>query len=50
MQAKVGLTTLLKDYKFTVNPRTKEPLTMDVNAMFFTAEGGIWLNIEKNYK
>ena len=47
MQTKVGLTTLLKHYRFTVNGKTREPLKMKVDSMITAAEGEIWLNAEK---
>lgn len=47
MQSKVGLTSMLKHYNFTVNSKTQEPLQMKHKAPVLTAEGGIWLNAEK---
>lgn len=47
MQAKVGLASLLKHYKFSVNSKTLEPLKMKVSSFVLTAEGEIWLNAEK---
>jgi cytochrome P450 family 6 len=47
LQSKVGLTTLLKNYKIKVSNRTKVPLTMEKNSFITTAEGGIWLDVEK---
>jgi cytochrome P450 family 6 len=47
MQSKVGLASLLKHYKFTVNKKTMEPLKMRANSFVPTAEGGIWLDAEK---
>ncbi|XP_063930103.1 probable cytochrome P450 6a23 [Zophobas morio] len=47
MQSKVGLTTLLKNYKFTVNKKTLEPLKMKVTSVVLAAEGEVWLNAEK---
>ena len=47
MQTKVGLTALLKNYKFTVNEKTKEPLTMQVHSFVLAAEGEVWLNAHK---
>ena len=47
MQSKVGLTSLLRSYKFKVNKRTMEPLKMKVNSFVLAAEGEIWLDAEK---
>lgn len=47
MQSKVALATLLKDYKFTVNPKTKEPLEISPTFLGFTSKQPIWLDIEK---
>ncbi|KAF2894453.1 hypothetical protein ILUMI_11715, partial [Ignelater luminosus] len=46
MQTKMGLTILLKNYKFTLNEKTKVPLRMDPLAFVYTVEGDIWLNVE----
>nr|XP_008200098.2 PREDICTED: probable cytochrome P450 6a23 [Tribolium castaneum] len=47
MQSKVGLTSLLKKYKFTVNKKTQEPIKFQVNPFILAAEGEIWLSAEK---
>ncbi|XP_063930107.1 probable cytochrome P450 6a14 [Zophobas morio] len=47
MQSKVGLITLLKNYKFTVNKKTMEPLKIKPTSGVITAEGEIWLSAEK---
>jgi cytochrome P450 family 6 len=47
LQSKVGLTTLLKNYKIKLSNRTKLPLTLETNSFITTAEGGIWLDVEK---
>lgn len=49
-QTKVGLVALLRDYKFSVNPRTLDPLKMAVNSFILNAEGGIWLDSQKLLK
>lgn len=46
-QSKVGLAVLLKKYKFTLNSKTKTPLTMEPRNLILTPLGGIWLNVEK---
>ncbi|RZB40849.1 p450 domain containing protein, partial [Asbolus verrucosus] len=47
LQSKVGLTTLLKNYKITLSKKTKVPLRLDKNVFVTTAEGGIWLDVKK---
>ncbi|XP_063930105.1 probable cytochrome P450 6a23 [Zophobas morio] len=47
MQSKVGLTTILKHYKFTVNKKTIQPLKMKITSIVLAAEGEIWLDAEK---
>ncbi|CAH0560241.1 unnamed protein product [Brassicogethes aeneus] len=47
MQTKVGLATIIKDYKLTVNPKTKVPIDCDPKSFFIVIKGGIWLNFER---
>jgi cytochrome P450 family 6 len=47
MQTKVGLTTLLRNFKFTVNEKTKEPLKMNPASLVLSAQGEIWLDAHK---
>ncbi|KAF2886191.1 hypothetical protein ILUMI_19982 [Ignelater luminosus] len=47
MQTKVGLAVLLRNYKFSLNHKTKTPLKMDPFSFILSVEGGIWLNAEK---
>ncbi|KAJ8951744.1 hypothetical protein NQ318_012595 [Aromia moschata] len=47
MQAKVGLIRILKDYKVTLNQKTKTPIKLDHRSGIMAVEGGIWLNITK---
>ncbi|KYB24705.1 cytochrome P450 6BK2 [Tribolium castaneum] len=47
MQTKVGLISLLRNYKFTVNNMTREPLRMQVDSFVLAAEGEIWLDAHK---
>ncbi|XP_015840000.1 probable cytochrome P450 6a14 isoform X2 [Tribolium castaneum] len=47
MQTKVGLTALLKNYKFSVNSKTQTPLKMKPNSFILAAEGDVWLNAQK---
>ncbi|GJQ73206.1 Cyp6a9 [Trypoxylus dichotomus] len=43
MQVKIGLAMLLKEFEFSVNPRTKVPLEIDLGFVM-TVKGGIWLD------
>nr|QLL22070.1 cytochrome P450 [Tribolium confusum] len=47
MQSKVGLVSLLKNFKFTINQKTQEPLEMKVNSLVLATKGEIWLNAHK---
>ncbi|KAJ3642932.1 hypothetical protein Zmor_025678 [Zophobas morio] len=47
MQSKVGLTALLRQYKFTVNKKTQEPLKMKPGGFIMSVQGEIWLTAEK---
>nr|QZM07446.1 cytochrome P450 monooxygenase CYP6BK31 [Lasioderma serricorne] len=47
MQTKVGLSVLLKNFRFTLNERTKIPLKLNPRAFVASVVDGIWLNVEK---
>ncbi|KAF2906077.1 hypothetical protein ILUMI_00104 [Ignelater luminosus] len=47
MQMKVVLAVLLKDYKFTLNPKTETPLVLNPKNFLLGIRGGLWLNVEK---
>uniref|UniRef100_V5GTA8 Putative cytochrome P450 6a14 n=1 Tax=Anoplophora glabripennis TaxID=217634 RepID=V5GTA8_ANOGL len=47
MESKVGLTSILRKFKVTLNEKTEVPLKMNPRAIVTTSEGGIWLNLEK---
>ena len=47
MQTKVALTVLLKNFKFTLNEKTREPFVMDPKSFILSVEGGVWLNAIK---
>lgn len=46
MQIKIGLVTLLKDYKYTLNKKTSPNLELDFT-FFLSPKGDILLDIEK---
>uniref|UniRef100_A0A1Y1KXB9 Cytochrome P450 n=1 Tax=Photinus pyralis TaxID=7054 RepID=A0A1Y1KXB9_PHOPY len=47
LQTKVGLTCLLKNYSFSLNPKSRIPLTFDKYSFILSAEKPIFLNFEK---
>ena len=47
MQALIGLTLLLKNFHFTLSPKTPNPLEFDEKTFVLTAKGGIWLKMEE---
>ncbi|KAJ3651673.1 hypothetical protein Zmor_017697 [Zophobas morio] len=47
LQSKLGLACLIKNYKFTINKKTLEPLRYKQNSRVLAAEGEIWLNAQK---
>lgn len=47
MQARIGLATLLKDFRITMSSKTHEPLRIEAQKVFLTFEGGLWLHIEQ---
>ncbi|KAF2897404.1 hypothetical protein ILUMI_08768 [Ignelater luminosus] len=47
MQTKVGLVTLLRNFKFTLHPKTELPLFLDPKSFILAVEGGVWLKAER---
>lgn len=47
LQTRLGLATLLKNFKFTLNDKTIHPIRFDPKNMTMTPLGGIWLNTER---
>ncbi|KAJ3659267.1 hypothetical protein Zmor_010964 [Zophobas morio] len=47
LQSKVGLAALLKNYKITLSPKTKIPMKLDPTSFITSAEGGVWLDVQK---
>lgn len=47
MQSKVGLASILRNHKVSLNKKTRVPLKMSPNSFIPTAEGGVWLNLTK---
>ncbi|KAJ8913631.1 hypothetical protein NQ315_007348 [Exocentrus adspersus] len=47
LQAKVGLTSLLKNHKISLNEKTAVPLVISPTSQITAADGGVWLNVSK---
>ncbi|XP_076269064.1 cytochrome P450 6k1-like [Rhynchophorus ferrugineus] len=47
MQSKVGLATMIRTFKVTLNKNTYFPLRMKKPSFITTVEGDVWLNVEK---
>lgn len=47
LQTKVGILSVLKNFKISINEKTKLPLKLDVNNFMPQVVGGIWLDMEK---
>ncbi|XP_019551619.2 probable cytochrome P450 6a17 [Aedes albopictus] len=47
MQARVGLTYLLKNFRFTLSEKTPSPLNILANSTVLASEGGLWLKLQK---
>lgn len=47
LQAKVGLITALRDFKVTVNEKTKLPIKFVPEINIPTVQGDVWLNFSK---
>ncbi|XP_060535577.1 uncharacterized protein LOC132707671 [Cylas formicarius] len=46
LQSKVGVATIVRNFRLTLNPRTAQPLKFDGGVFTTTAEGGIWLDVQ----
>ncbi|KAJ3656091.1 hypothetical protein Zmor_015192 [Zophobas morio] len=47
LQTKVGLSVLLKNYKFSINSKTQVPLKLTPTSFTLSPEGGVWLDYIK---
>lgn len=45
LQAKVGILTIIKHFKVTLNAKTKIPIKYATSAFITTVDGGVWLNV-----
>ena len=47
LETKIGLANLLINFKFIKNSKTPSPLTFSKTNLILTAEGGVYVNVEK---
>lgn len=47
MQSKFGLAAVLKNFRVSLNSKTKLPIEMDPNVIMPAVKGGLWMNLEK---
>ncbi|KAK5644105.1 hypothetical protein RI129_007950 [Pyrocoelia pectoralis] len=47
MQTKIGLVTMLRDYKFSLSEKMKIPIKFKLHSFMTAVEGGVWLNATK---
>lgn len=47
MQSRIGLITLLKNFEFSISPKTGHPLTFMPNMFILTPKGGVFLKLKK---
>ncbi|CAH1965690.1 unnamed protein product [Acanthoscelides obtectus] len=47
LQTKLGLCTLLRRFRFTLNKKTKTPLVFSKAGILTSTEGNIWVDLEK---
>ncbi|XP_074025834.1 cytochrome P450 6-like isoform X1 [Leptinotarsa decemlineata] len=47
LQVKVGLTAIIRNFKVTLNEKTKTPIKYATNVFITSVDGDVWLNVEK---
>lgn len=47
MQTKVGLVSILRNYRVKLNPKTQTPIKFDPKSGTPSVVGGLWLDVEK---
>ncbi|KAJ3651670.1 hypothetical protein Zmor_017694 [Zophobas morio] len=47
LQSKMGLVSLIRNFKFSLNEKTKQPLIYKPNSLVLSVEGEVWLNAER---
>lgn len=46
MQIKIGLITLLKNFKIKISEKTETPLKLDAKSFITSPNGGVWIDLE----
>lgn len=44
LQSKVGLVTILRNFKFTLNKKTPLPIKMEENDSIISVKGDVWID------
>ncbi|XP_076273990.1 cytochrome P450 6a2-like [Rhynchophorus ferrugineus] len=47
MQTKVGLISLIKNFRFTLNEKTKTPVEMERGSIVLSVKGDVWLDVQR---
>jgi len=47
LQSKAGLVALLRNFKFTLNEKTQQPIRMEPTVGIPTVKGDVWVNATK---
>lgn len=47
MQTKIGLITIIRNFRVSLNEKTKTPIKYDPKSFLNTVDGGVWLNVVK---
>lgn len=47
MQSKIGITKLIKSFRFSPTDKTPIPMVFDPLSLFTAPKGGMWLKVEK---
>lgn len=47
MQSKIGITKLIKNFKFSPCVKTPIPMVFDPKSLFTAPKGGMWLKVER---
>ena len=47
LQVKIGVAYVVKNFRLSVNGKTKMPLEYDPFAIITTPKGGMWIDFEK---
>lgn len=48
-QTKIGIATVIRNFKVTLSEKMQVPLKFDTPGLILNAKGDVWLNFEKIY-